>query len=105
MPSLHNSGASQALAVNHRHLRGRGAPEPPGRTWVGRRRGGKVETREGACAPEGQLGRVFHSEGPASTECISGEGETLGRAEDSRGTWSVSPIPTWVPGSLLRSQT
>ena len=79
MPSLYNSGTSQALAVNHRHLRGQGAPEPPGRMWVGRRRGGKVEARDGACAPEEQLGRGFHPKrGPPALSVSVERGRPLG---------------------------
>lgn len=85
--------------------KGTGGPQSQqvGRGWGGG--GRKSRGQEGACAPEGQLGRGFHPKGGPPALSAAVRGETLGRAADSRGTWSVSPIPTWVTGSLLRSRT
>ena len=78
-----------------------------GKTWVG---GGRREEKcrqDGTGAPEGLLGEGRSSHTPRDPPTVrgsTGQGETLGRAEDWTGTWPAFPLPAWTPESLLRSR-
>ena len=84
-------------------------PRHPPAVWVLREWEGGGEGKsqpDRTSTPEGRLGegRGSHTwRGPPIIRGSTGIGENLKRVEDQKGQWSAFLLPTWAPGSLLRS--